>query len=222
MPERGRRHITSGKQKKEYLKMKRKQEKTEPLERGKLDLCAHILVVSGARVVLRLQFRFAQELAAERKAAERDLRCSQASQIECTPHQRAELKMQRQIKHIDRQLSASQSGTLKGSEVSTTWRDILHNVTRLICDKLLISMASTSPDLSAAVFLLLQHCVQSGPLKGGRAGNFKRLSDPNDHKAVAGLLTEVQRTVLMLLTESQRKVVNHWVSEFEKRTVGVA
>ena len=65
----------SGKQKRAALQQQRRNDADRAAapapseERGLCDLCAHLLVVSGPRVLLRLQFRFAQQLAAAAAAA---------------------------------------------------------------------------------------------------------------------------------------------------------
>ena len=90
----------SGKQKRAALQQQRRNDADRAAapasseERGLCDLCAHLLVVTGPRVLLWLQFRYAQQLAA---AAAADQAAAARVQPPLTDAERAEKALQKRI-----------------------------------------------------------------------------------------------------------------------------
>ena len=99
----------SGKQKRAILQQQRRNGADRAAapapseERGLCDLCAHLLVVTGPRVLLRLRFRFAQQLAA---AAAADQAAAARVQPPLTDAERAEKALQKRILALSAALTA--------------------------------------------------------------------------------------------------------------------
>ena len=207
----------SGKQKRAALQQQRRNDADRAAapapseERGLCDLCAHLLVVTGPRVLLRLRFRFAQQLAA---AAAADQAAAARVQPPLTDAERAEKALQKRILALSAALTAL-AKMKSAAAVSTAWAVAVRDATALLDEPSSRQRLGASKELVNAAFVLVQGALQTGPLAGAKPHRFvKRLSDPT-HAADLWHLLRAAREVEGW-SEKQRLAVDEWVAALEK------
>ena len=208
----------SGKQKRAALQQQRRNDADRAAapapseERGLCDLCAHLLVVTGPRVLLRLRFRFAQQLAA---AAAADQAAAAARvQPPLTDAERAEKALQKRILALSAALTAL-TKLKSAAAVSSAWAAAVRDATALLDEPSSRQRLGASKELVNAAFVLVQGALQTGPLAGAKPHRFvKRLSDPT-HAADLGHLLRAAREVEGW-SEKQRLAVDEWLAALEK------
>ena len=208
----------SGKQKRAALQQQRRNDADRAAapapseERGLCDLCAHLLVVTGPRVLLRLRFRFAQQLAA---AAAADQAAAAARvQPPLTDAERAEKALQKRILALSAALTYL-AKMKSAAAVSTAWAAAVRDATALLDEPSSRQRLGASKELVNAAFVLVQGALQTGPLAGAKPHRFvKRLSDPT-HAADLWHLLRAAREVEGW-SEKQRLAVDEWLAALDK------
>ena len=206
-----RRRPRSGKQKKALLQAQRAECHDQPFElkeqRDLLDLSAHVLVVSGPRVLLRINFRYQQQIASAAAALESSIPVRNLTQAELT-----EIRVTKRIRKLSCSLSAV--GKMKPTEGSAAWRAALATCLAFLPDE--AASLRSSAALGTWAFLLVQQALQSGPLQGSKAGAFKKLLLDSDRRLVTHLLEWATAAGATTFTAPQQQVLRSWMAGLAK------